>query len=117
MPTVTLRHDFVPDELSPARFFALMLQIALNNSTIARHEKARQLCVSPRQDIVALAVAKGEGWAMSAETSNGAVYRGLWRENGCSEILIEDKHGQRIGTVRHLPKSSPTGMNRGPGAA
>lgn len=51
---------------------------------------------------------------MSEErTPTGAVYHGLWRENGCSEIAIEDEQGHRIGTVRHLPKGSPTGMNWG----
>jgi hypothetical protein len=47
------------------------------------------------------------------QTPTGAVYRGLWRENGCSEIAIEDEHSHRIGTVRHLSKSSPIGMNWG----
>jgi hypothetical protein len=48
MPTVSLRHDLVPDELSPARFFAVMLEIVLNNSTIAHHEHARELRANPR---------------------------------------------------------------------
>jgi hypothetical protein len=49
---------------------------------------------------------------MSAEqTPDGTIFHGLWRENGCSEIAIEDEHGNRVSTVTHLPKSSPTGMN------
>lgn len=51
---------------------------------------------------------------MSAQqTPSGTIYHGLWRENGWSEIAIEDEHGHRIGAVRHVPKSSPTGMNWG----
>ena len=42
---------------------------------------------------------------MSAQqTPSGTIYHGLWRENGGSEIAIEDEHGHRIGTVRHVPK-------------
>jgi hypothetical protein len=41
LPTVTLRSDLVPDELSPARFFAVMLTIVLDNSNITQHEEAR----------------------------------------------------------------------------
>lgn len=48
MPTVTLRHDLVPDELRPARFFALMLDIVLTNSTVAHHEQARARRANPR---------------------------------------------------------------------
>ena len=51
---------------------------------------------------------------MSAEqTPRETIYHGLWRENGCCEIAIEDEDGHRVGTVRHVPKSSPTGMNWG----
>ena len=41
------------------------------------------------------------------------IYHGLWRENGCCEIAIEDEDGHRVGAVRHVPKGSPTGMNWG----
>lgn len=41
LPTVTLRSDLVPDELSPARFFAVMLTIMFDNSNITQHEEAR----------------------------------------------------------------------------
>lgn len=41
LPDVTLRTDLVPDELSPARFFAVMLTIVLDNSNITQHEEAR----------------------------------------------------------------------------
>jgi hypothetical protein len=37
----------------------------------------------------------------------------LWREDGGSEIAIEDEYGHRVGTVRHLVQSSPTGLNWG----
>lgn len=47
MPTVTLRHDLVPDELSPARFFAVMLDIVLTSSTVAHHVQARALRANP----------------------------------------------------------------------
>ncbi len=43
LPTVRLRHDLVPDELSPARFFTEMLTIVLYNSTVAQHREARTL--------------------------------------------------------------------------
>ncbi|ORV87888.1 hypothetical protein [Mycolicibacterium iranicum] len=41
LPDVTLRTDLVPDELTPARFFARMLTIVLDNSNITQHEEAR----------------------------------------------------------------------------
>jgi hypothetical protein len=51
---------------------------------------------------------------MSAEqTTGGTTYRGLMREDGNCAIAVEDEHGHRVGTVRHLPKHSPTGMNWG----
>lgn len=43
LPIVTLRQDLVPDELSPGRFFAVLLQIVLNNSSITQHEQARAM--------------------------------------------------------------------------
>jgi hypothetical protein len=48
MPTVILRHDLVPDELGPARFFRMMLDIVLTNSTVAHHQQARDLRAKPR---------------------------------------------------------------------
>lgn len=41
LPNVALRHDLVPEELSPARFFAVLLTIVLGNSSITQHEQAR----------------------------------------------------------------------------
>ncbi len=41
LPAVTLRTDLVPDELGPARFFAMMLTIMFDNSNITQHEEAR----------------------------------------------------------------------------
>lgn len=43
LPLVTLRHDLVPAELSPARFFAVILGAVLDNSTVAHHRRAREL--------------------------------------------------------------------------
>jgi hypothetical protein len=41
LPTVHLRHDLVPDEISPARFFRVILNIVLDNSGVTQHEEAR----------------------------------------------------------------------------
>lgn len=41
IPAVTLRHDLIPDELSPARFFAVMVNTVLDNSPINMHKEAR----------------------------------------------------------------------------
>jgi hypothetical protein len=41
LPEVSLRHDLVPYELSPARFFAVLMTIVLENSSITQHEQAR----------------------------------------------------------------------------
>lgn len=41
LPQVRLRHDLVPEELSPARFFAIMMEIVLDNSGVAQHRDAR----------------------------------------------------------------------------
>ncbi|MGI9156607.1 MAG: hypothetical protein ACR2FG_08220 [Marmoricola sp.] len=41
IPSVTLRHDLVPDELSPARFFAIMVNTVLDNSPVNMHTEAR----------------------------------------------------------------------------
>ena len=43
LPIVTLRHDLVPDEVSPARFFTVMLGVLLNNTPVNFHEGARVL--------------------------------------------------------------------------
>lgn len=43
LPLVTLKHDVVPDEISPARFFAVMLDKVLDNSPIDYHVTARDL--------------------------------------------------------------------------
>lgn len=48
LPTVTLRHDLVPPELNPARFFEVMMTMVLDNSTVAHHEQARALRSNPR---------------------------------------------------------------------
>lgn len=48
LPRVTLRHDLVPDELSPARFFGVMMRVLLDNSTVAHHKRARELRSEPR---------------------------------------------------------------------
>ena len=41
IPTVTLRHDLIPEELSPAHFFAIMVNTVLDNSPINMHTEAR----------------------------------------------------------------------------
>ncbi len=41
LPPVAIRHDLVPDELSPARFFAIMVNTVLDNSPINMHTGAR----------------------------------------------------------------------------
>ncbi len=41
LPHVGLRHDLVPDELSPARFFTVMMTLVLENSGVAQHQQAR----------------------------------------------------------------------------
>ncbi|MGL5826487.1 MAG: hypothetical protein ACRCYU_16995 [Nocardioides sp.] len=43
LPKLTLRHDLVPDEVSPARFFRVMLNVLLDNTPINFHEHARTL--------------------------------------------------------------------------
>jgi hypothetical protein len=43
LPTVQLRHDLVPRELSPARFFAVLVDRVLANSPINFHVGAREL--------------------------------------------------------------------------
>lgn len=48
LPSVDLRHDLVPEELSPSRFFEVMLRMVLDSSTVAHHEQARGLRAHPR---------------------------------------------------------------------
>lgn len=43
LPKVTVRHDLVPDEVSPARFFRVMLNVLLDNTPVNFHEQARRL--------------------------------------------------------------------------
>lgn len=43
LPPVTLKHDVVPDEISPAHFFAVMLSKVLDHSPIDYHVRARDL--------------------------------------------------------------------------
>lgn len=43
LPLVVLRHDLVPDELDPARFFGRMLMLVMDNSPITHHREARHL--------------------------------------------------------------------------
>lgn len=43
LPTVTLRHDLVPDELSPGRFFTVLLGILIEATPVTMHETARAL--------------------------------------------------------------------------
>ena len=42
LPKVKLRHDLVPDEVSPARFFRILLSVLLDNTPINFHEEARR---------------------------------------------------------------------------
>ncbi len=42
LPHVALRHDLVPDELSPTRFFTLLLNLLLDSTPITMHEEARE---------------------------------------------------------------------------
>lgn len=41
LPRVNLRHDLVPEEVSPARFFEVMLGVLLDNTPVNFHERAR----------------------------------------------------------------------------
>ncbi|MBB2892184.1 hypothetical protein [Flexivirga oryzae] len=43
LPVVILRHDLVPDELSPRRFFTVLLNELLDSTPITLHERARHL--------------------------------------------------------------------------
>ncbi|GGM09583.1 hypothetical protein [Nakamurella endophytica] len=48
LPPVQLRHDLVPAELNPGRFFGLMMALVLDNSTVAHHGEARWRRGNPR---------------------------------------------------------------------
>lgn len=48
LPSVALRHDLVPAELAPERFFAVMVDTVLDNSPVTMHRQARALRVAPR---------------------------------------------------------------------
>lgn len=48
LPSVRLRQDLVPAELSPGRFFAVMVETVLANSPINFHKVARQAHARPR---------------------------------------------------------------------
>lgn len=43
LPQVELRHDLVPEEVTPARFFRVMLSVLLDNTPVNFHERARSL--------------------------------------------------------------------------
>jgi hypothetical protein len=47
LPSVRLRHDLVPAELTPGRFFAILIERVLENSPIDFHERARERRGSP----------------------------------------------------------------------
>lgn len=48
-PTVELDHDAVPDELQPARFFAVMTRRVLDNCPVGFHKVARSRLSNPRE--------------------------------------------------------------------
>ncbi len=48
LPAVTLLHDLVPAELTPARFLDVMVRTVLGNSPINFHKNARDLLRAPR---------------------------------------------------------------------
>lgn len=43
LPTVRLRQDLVPDELSPATFFARLVNLVIDSTPVTMHERARDL--------------------------------------------------------------------------
>lgn len=47
LPRVRLRHDAVPDQLNPGRFFAIMIRRILDNSPINFHVEARRALREP----------------------------------------------------------------------
>ena len=48
LPNVVLRHDLVPEEVSPARFFSVMVNTVLDNSPINFHRGTRHRRDTPR---------------------------------------------------------------------
>lgn len=48
LPVVTLRHDLVPEELGPQRFFTVLLNEVIDSTPVTMHERARQLRTSGR---------------------------------------------------------------------
>lgn len=49
LPPVALRHDLVPPDLAPERFFAVMVNTVLDNSPINMHREARQRRSTPAE--------------------------------------------------------------------
>ena len=43
LPVVNLRHDLVPEEVRPSRFFRVMMNVLLDNTPVNFHEYARML--------------------------------------------------------------------------
>lgn len=43
LPVVTLRQDLVPDELSPSRFFTVLVNQVIDSTPVTMHERAREL--------------------------------------------------------------------------
>lgn len=43
LPTVTLRHDLIPANVDPSRFFTVVLDVVLANTPVAYHRAARRL--------------------------------------------------------------------------
>lgn len=52
IPSVTLRDDLVPDEISPERFFTVMLSRVLDHTPINYHVIARELRDNPGMDLL-----------------------------------------------------------------
>lgn len=48
LPTVTLRQDLVPDELSPATFFTTLVNAVIDSTPVTMHERARDLRATQR---------------------------------------------------------------------
>lgn len=48
LPQVTLREDLVPDELSPARFFTVLVNQVIDSTPVTMHERARDLRTAGR---------------------------------------------------------------------
>lgn len=48
LPVVILRHDLVPDDLSPGRFFGHLMDLVIGTTPITMHERARDLRAAGR---------------------------------------------------------------------